>query len=105
MTVTADPLLTVDELSFRYPARPMFDGWSARFGPGLHWVRGPNGSGKSNLLEALRWSMGATSARAMRGGEMDDLIFSGSNPSNSSRMVSRLRRMVIQESPAWWPSS
>ena len=53
MTVTADPLLTVDELSFRYPARPMFDGWSARFGPGLHWVRGPNGSGKSTLLKLL----------------------------------------------------
>jgi len=32
-------------------------------------------------------------------------IFSGSKPSNSSRMVSRLRRMVIQESPAWCPSS
>ena len=44
---------------------------------GLTGVVGPNGCGKSNLLEALRWAMGATSARAMRGGEMDDLIFAG----------------------------
>ena len=46
---------------------------------GLTGVVGPNGCGKSNLLEALRWAMGATSARAMRGGEMDDLIFSGTS--------------------------
>ncbi|MEM9939005.1 MAG: chromosome segregation protein SMC [Pseudomonadota bacterium] len=44
---------------------------------GLTGIVGPNGCGKSNLLEALRWAMGANSARAMRGGEMDDLIFSG----------------------------
>ncbi|MGB2220121.1 MAG: AAA family ATPase, partial [Henriciella sp.] len=45
--------------------------------PGLTGIVGPNGCGKSNLLEALRWAMGATSARAMRGDEMDDLIFNG----------------------------
>ena len=45
---------------------------------GLTGIVGPNGCGKSNLLEALRWTMGANSAKAMRGGEMDDLIFSGS---------------------------
>jgi chromosome segregation protein len=39
---------------------------------------GPNGCGKSNLLEALRWVMGANSAKAMRAGGMDDVIFSGS---------------------------
>ena len=44
---------------------------------GLTGIVGPNGCGKSNLLESLRWVMGASSARAMRGGEMDDLIFSG----------------------------
>ncbi|PKP83437.1 MAG: chromosome segregation protein SMC [Alphaproteobacteria bacterium HGW-Alphaproteobacteria-18] len=47
--------------------------------PGLTGIVGPNGCGKSNLLEALRWAMGANSAKAMRGGEMDDLIFSGSS--------------------------
>ena len=45
---------------------------------GLTGIVGPNGCGKSNLLEALRWVMGASSARAMRGQAMDDLIFSGS---------------------------
>ena len=45
--------------------------------PGLTGVVGPNGCGKSNLLEAIRWVMGANSAKAMRGKAMDDVIFSG----------------------------
>ena len=50
-----------------------------RIEPGLTGVVGPNGCGKSNLLEAVRWAMGATSAKAMRGADMDDVIFAGSN--------------------------
>ena len=38
--------------------------------PGLTGIVGPNGCGKSNVVEALRWAMGETNARAMRGGEM-----------------------------------
>jgi chromosome segregation protein len=48
-----------------------------RIEPGLTGVVGPNGCGKSNLLEALRWVMGASSAKAMRGEGMDDVIFAG----------------------------
>jgi len=49
-----------------------------RIEPGVTGIVGPNGCGKSNLLEALRWVMGATSAKAMRAGGMDDVIFAGS---------------------------
>ncbi|MBV7394955.1 chromosome segregation protein SMC [Mameliella sediminis] len=58
--------------------------------PGLTGVVGPNGCGKSNLLEALRWVMGETRAKAMRGGGMEDVIFAGaaSRPARNFAEVS-----------------
>ena len=69
---------------------------------GLTGVVGPNGCGKSNLLEALRWAMGASSARAMRGGEMDDLIFSGTTerPARESAEVELILDNTDRTAPA-----
>lgn len=48
------------------------------FGPGITAVVGPNGSGKSNIAEAIRWVLGEHSARELRGAQMADVVFAGS---------------------------
>ncbi|MEO0465063.1 MAG: chromosome segregation protein SMC [Pseudomonadota bacterium] len=75
--------------------------------PGLTGIVGPNGCGKSNLLEALRWVMGASSARAMRGGEMDDLIFSGADgrPARETAEVTLVLDNQDRTAPAEFNSS
>jgi chromosome segregation protein len=73
-----------------------------RIEPGVTGIVGPNGCGKSNLLEALRWVMGANSAKAMRAGGMDDVIFAGSGdrPSRNHAEVSLTIDNADRRAPA-----
>src|SRR5918998_3272523 len=67
--------------------------------PGLTGIVGPNGCGKSNLVEALRWVMGESSARRMRGAEMDDVIFGGTS-SRPARNVAEVALSIDNSSGA-----
>lgn len=66
-------------------------------GTGLNGIVGPNGCGKSNLVEALRWIMGENSAKKMRGGGMEDVIFAGTEK-RSARNIGEVSLLLNNSS-------
>ena len=63
------------------------------FAPGVSVIVGPNGSGKSNLVDAISWVLGEQGARALRGGQMADVIFAGS-PQRSGLGMAEVRLVI-----------
>src|SRR5437867_6972806 len=71
------------------------------FAPGISVIVGPNGSGKSNLVDAISWVLGEQGPRALRGGQVSDVIFAGS-PQRPALGMSEVK-LVIDNSAGLVP--
>ena len=73
--------------------KSFFDKTAFMIEEGLTGIVGPNGCGKSNIVESLRWCMGETSAKSIRGSGMEDVIFSGTS-SRPSKNISEVKLTI-----------
>src|SRR5689334_20749557 len=73
------------------------DRTSLVFGEGITGVVGPNGCGKSNIAESISWVLGEQSAKNLRGGKMEDVIFNGTRDRKPQGMAEVLLTMVAIE--------
>ena len=82
--------------------KSFFDKTTFYIEDGLTGIVGPNGCGKSNIVESLRWCMGETSAKSMRGAGMEDVIFSGTSnrPEKNLSEVSLLIDNTDKDGPS-----
>ncbi|MFM8999951.1 MAG: chromosome segregation SMC family protein [Actinomycetota bacterium] len=69
------------------------------FVPGVSVIVGPNGSGKSNLVDAISWVLGEQGAKALRGGQMSDVIFGGS-PQRAALGLAEVKLVIDNSSGA-----